>query len=251
VELEEADQYHQLFAMFLYELKVARMEAREARRQQVETAMSLRQIDRDMAALVKETEPTSRASIRIAEEKCSTALVHVLTMERAVIRCHEELHRAIEMEHRRRMFLISFEEQEYKNMMKSGESAALWRPGMLCFGACPFVAADRHCPFRPDEELYGLHMDRSHFTSANNATTTTGCSLVVSKPLLAAPSSSSAAVDDVIGSIIRDGNPQRKTVASRNLSAVGSAHSSLAPRATSNVAPDIQSTFLASLVRSR
>ncbi|CUG82642.1 Hypothetical protein, putative, partial [Bodo saltans] len=174
VEGEEAEQRIQLFAMFLFEAKEVRMEAREARRLQVEIALTrrlqveialtLRQIDRDMANLLKDTEPASRASIRIVEEKCCTALVHVLSLERAVIRCQEELHRAVQMEHRRRLFLMTFEEREYRAIMKSGESAALWRPGMHCFGPCPFLSADQDCPFR-DEDLYGLHMDRSHFTS--------------------------------------------------------------------------------------
>lgn len=263
VEGEEAEQRNQLFAMFLFEAKEVRMDAREARRLQVEIALTLRQIDRDMVNLLKDTEPASRASIRIVEEKCCTALVHVLSLERAVIRCQEELHRAVQMEHRRRLFLMSFEEREYRAIMKSGESAALWRPGMHCFGPCPFLSADQDCPFR-DEDLYGLHMDRSHFTSKQlqySPARPTTTAMMIASPKRAATSTTTtlplvsslkspkiqiADDDDVIGSIVRDGNPRCST-SSRKSSTATAVPAALAVENPSSS----HASLLASLVRAR
>lgn len=166
IEHEEAEQRHHIFAEYLYEEKVVRMDHKLARRAEHEAAQRTRQVHRAVNLLLKETEPDARASIRIAEEKCCAALVHLLTLERATLCCSEELIRVVEMERRRRRFLISFEEREFKELSKSTASDALWRPGIHCFGPCPFVQSERDCPFR-DKELYGLHIDRSHFHVCN------------------------------------------------------------------------------------
>jgi hypothetical protein len=167
VEKEETEQRHELFAMFLYEQNNALLEAKLLRRAQEEAIQQLRQVNRKMKELLEELEPRSRASVRILEEKCCAALVHVLSLERAVLACGESMHIVCQTDARRRHFLIQFQERELKELVRK-VSVTLWRPGMKCFGPCPFQNAFNDCPFR-DKELYGLRMSEGHFLKGGPA----------------------------------------------------------------------------------